>query len=843
MLRITLAGVRGHLLRFLLTTMSVVLGVAFVAGTQVLTASLQGTFDKIFDGATAGTDVVVRGTRVNESALGSAGDLREPLQLTDSAALGKISGVLAVYPDLQGFVTLVGQDGTAVRNGGAPSFGFDFRDQDPALPIIAGRGPATAGEIAVESSTLKKSGWKVGDQTKIVVSGQVLPVTIVGEVLFSGAAGQTIVVLDQKTASTFFAPDGKVQQFILRAQPSLDQDELRNRVAANLPAGRQAITGTAYAAEQRSSFAKNLEFLNTFLLIFALVSLLVGSFIIANTFSMLVAQRTRELALLRAVGASRAQVTATVLGEAVIIGIFGGLFGLLAGIGLARLLQIFVSRIGIQISGGLPISASTVGSGLAVGLLVTLGSAIAPAWRAGRVAPMEALRDDIALPERSLRRRGLLGLALLLLGAFLLFLAVHREPGTGGPQILGYGALAAFLGMIIAAPLLSRPIIRALGYGGARLFGPVGKLARDNTLRNPRRTATTAVSLMIGLALVSAFSVLAASSKASVNGLVDDQLRADFVLSSGNSPFAQSIVRQAAKVPGVAAAVAQAPVPVKIKNRNEIAVAVSGAGLAQTLALDVTQGELRNLDRGQLAISDTFAREQNLALGQSIKVNIGVRAGQELIIGTIFAESALLGSPMLIPEKLYAEAIPVTQQLVFSSFIRLKPDADPQVVRRDLVTLVKPLLTISVLDREEFKEATAQQINQILGIIYALLALSIIIAALGILNTLALSVFERTREIGLLRAIGFTRPQLRRTIAQEAILTALFGAVLGTALGLTLGVLLRRVLADQGLSELAIPWAQVALTFALAGVVGLLAALWPAWRAARLDVISAISRV
>ncbi|MGL5829468.1 MAG: ABC transporter permease [Angustibacter sp.] len=353
-------------------------------------------------------------------------------------------------------------------------------------------------------------------------------------------------------------------------------------------------------------------------------------------------------------------------------------------------------------------------------------------------------------------------------------------------------------------------------------------------------TATTAVSLMIGLTLVSAFAVLAASSKESVNGLIDDQVRADYVLTAASQPFSRNLVLAAARVPGVAAAVGEASLPVKYGKRTEVGAALSGAGLLQTVDVDMVSGDITSLDRGRIAVTDSFAKKNALSLGQRISIDVGVLPQQRLEIGAIFVESEIIGSQILVPESLYEKAIPATQQLAFTAFIRISPGADPAEVRAALVALVKPQLTISVLDREEFKESTAAQIDQILAIIYALLALSIVIATLGILNTLALSVFERTREIGLLRAIGLTRRQLRRTIAQEAILTALFGAVLGTVLGLVLGVLLREVLADEGLTELAIPWGQVGLTFLLAAVVGLLAAVWPAWRAARLDVIRAI---
>jgi putative ABC transport system permease protein len=841
MLRITLAGVRGHLLRFLLTTLSVVLGVAFVAGTQVLTDSLQGTFDKIFEGATAGTDVLVRGPKVNQGVNGTR-DLRRPLGVGEADRLARVAGAAGAFPDLNGIVVLVGKDGTAVRNGGAPSFGFDYRPDDPALPLVAGRGPTSDAEVAVESDTLHRSRWRIGERTKIVVGGAVRPVTIVGEVAFGGgSAGQTIVVVDHASALRWFAPDGTVQQIVLRADPGVGQRQLRDRVAAALPAGQEAITGASYAAQQRTEFAKGLGFVNTFLLVFALVSLLVGVFIIFNTFSMLVAQRTRELALLRAVGAGRGQVTRVVLGEAAVIGLVGGIVGLFAGVAVARGLQALIGLFGLNITGGLPVQPSTIVAAMTVGIVVTLASAVVPAWRAGRIAPVAAMRDDIALPERSLRRRGILGLVLILLGSGLLTYAVTGLNGGAAARTLGAGAFLTFIGMVVSAPLLSRPVIRVLGLPGARVSRTVGRLARDNTLRNPRRTATTAISLMIGLALVSAFSVIAATSKASVNQLVDDQVRADFVLSGGNAPFANTVVDAAGRLPGVAAVVGQGAVPVRIGGKDTVGAAVSGSGLRQTVDLDVRAGDITALDRGQMAISQRFADAQRLRVGSRVAADVGVQAGQQLVVGAVYGDSQVVNTQVLIPPSLYRRAVPAAQQASFTAFVKLARGADPQAVRGRLTDLVKPQLTIAVQDREEFKKATSGQIDQILGILYALLGLSILIAALGILNTLALSVFERTREIGLLRAVGLTRRQLRWTIGNEAVLTALFGAVLGTVLGLTLGVLLQRVLADQGLNRLAVPWWQVVVTFVLAGLVGLAAATWPAWRASRLDVIRAIT--
>lgn len=841
MLRVTLKGVRGHLLRFLLTTLSVMLGAAFVAGTFILTDSLQATFDEIFNGASRGVDVVVRGPEVNEGVAGGA-SLRQPLKLTQASELAKVDGVAAAYPDLTGSAVLVGSKGTAVRNGGAPSFAFAYHADDPALPLSAGRAPASESEIAVETKTLKLSGLKLGDRSKLVVAGAVQPVTIVGVVDFGrGLAGATIVVVEPQVAQRWFAPDGTVQSFSLRADKGVSQQVVRDRVAATLPSGEQAITGAAFSAEQRTEFAKGLGFINTFLLVFAFISLLVGAFIIFNTFSMLVAQRTRELALLRAVGASRQQVIRVVLGEAAVIGLIGGALGLLAGVGLAAALQALVATFGLDITGGLPIHTRTIVWSLMIGLVVTVLSAVLPAWRAGRIAPVAAMRDDVALPERSLRLRGIVGLVVIAAGAFLMGYAVSTLEGNSATQTLGAGAFLAFIGMVIAAPLVSRPVIRVLGAPGARLTRTVGRLARDNTLRNPRRTSTTAVSLMIGLALVSAFSVLAATTKASIDRAVDTGVRADFILSGGNAPFPNVVAENAAKVPGVVAVVDQGLVPVAFDGQTTTAAAVSMAGLRQTVKLTAVSGDLDAVDRGDIAVSQSYARDRGLVVGKVLRATVGTLKEQQLRVGAVFKDSQALSAPVLVPRALYTQAVPTVQQVTFAAYVKVAPDANARDVRAALTALVQPQLVISVQDRAEFKAASRGQVDQLLGILYALLGLSVVIAALGIVNTLALSVFERTREIGLLRAVGMSRSQLRHTIATEAVLTALFGAVLGTVLGLTLGVLLQKVLSDDGLTVLAIPWTQTAGTFVLAGVVGVLAALWPAWRASRLDVIAAVS--
>jgi putative ABC transport system permease protein len=434
-----------------------------------------------------------------------------------------------------------------------------------------------------------------------------------------------------------------------------------------------------------------------------------------------------------------------------------------------------------------------------------------------------------------------IGTLVLAAGAVVMALAAVSMDGSDAAKVLGLGAAVTFIGMVVCAPVLSRPVVRVLASPLLAISRTIGRLARDNSLRNPRRTATTAISLMIGLALVSAFSVLASSTKSSVDALVDDQVTADFVLSGGTSPFPVAIADQAARLPGVQAVVDSGIVPVRIGDSTTSAAAVTGAGIQQVVDLDVLAGDLSSLDDGRLAVSRSYSEAHSVRVGDSLTATVGVLPGTTLTVGAVYDDSQAIGTQLLVPRPLYVKAVPKVYQTAYAAYVKTAPGADPEQVRTELTQLVKPQLVISVQDREQFKDAQSGQIDQLLGIIYVLLALSVVIAALGIVNTLALSVFERTREIGLLRAVGMTRGQLRRTIVSESVLTALFGAVLGTALGLTLGVLLQRVLEEQGLHSLSVPWGQVVATFVLAGLVGVVAALMPAWRATRLDVIKAVT--
>jgi putative ABC transport system permease protein len=844
MVRVTLRGVSGHVLRFLLTIASVTLGVALVAGTFVLTDSINNTFDSIVEQGNKGVDVQVRGKETGRTPANQGNQpIRQQLPLTLADTLRAVPGVQRVAADIQGSAVLVGKNGTAVRNGGAPTLSFPFRADDPALRLVQGRAPTGPGEVVLESSTLALSGWKVGDRTEAVIGGRPREVTIVGEAAFdAGLAGATVVTIDEQVARQAFAPDGKVPSLSVQATPGTGQAALRDRIAAALPGDAEAVTGQAVIAESKQSIRDALGFINIFLLVFAAISVFVGSFIIYNTFSMLVAQRTRELAMLRALGAQRGQVVSSVLGEAAIVGLLGGVVGIVVGLGLATLLKAFFGTFGLEISGGLPVLPHTIIWSLAVGLVVTLVAALLPAVRASRIAPVAAMRDEVVATPRGLRLRGIIGGVALVLGVLAVWAAL--APADVRWSLFGLGAALVVLGVLVAAPLAARPVVRVVTAPFVALSGTVGRIARENTLRMPRRTASTASALLIGLALVATVSVAAQSTKASVSDLVDTQLKADYVLNGGQQPIPPTVSQTVAQLPEVASLAGIGIVPIDLGGSigSINGIAADATGLQDNVILTTTSGSIGSLSSGRVLVSDGFAKDHGLGVGQALTGAIGTLPGTTLRIGGVFARSQVLNDPaIIVPRALYERATPVAQQGDFLIYVKAKPGADAAQLRNTLVDTVKPYIVVSVQDGSEFTSDQASQINTLLLLIYALLALAVIIAVLGIVNTLALSVFERTREIGLLRAVGLTRGQLSRTITIEAVATALFGAVLGTLMGLGLGIALQRGLRSQGLETLAIPWGTIIIVLIVAAVAGVVAAVLPAIRAVRLDVLKAIA--
>lgn len=837
MLRLILSSARGHLVRFLLTAFSVMLGVSFVTGTFVLSDSIDASLQGLLANSQKGVDVGVRGIDAESN---NAGGSRAALPLTLEQTLARVPGVARVSPDLQGTALIAGKDGIAVGGNGAPGLGFAFDPDSAAFTLVEGTGPTGPDQVAVESSTLTKSGLSVGDTTQAVIGDQTRTVTISGEVEFGSLFGATAVLVDDATARTAFAPDGTVSSFSITADRGVTQSALRAGVAAVLPPTAEAVTGATLADETKAALATGLGFFTTFLLVFAAIALFVGSFIIVNTFSMLVAQRTRELALLRAVGASRGQVMRLVLGEAVVVGVLGSGLGLGLGLLIAAGAQwIIRAFVGADVGSGLPLSVATVVWSLLVGTLVTVTAAVLPARRAARTAPVAAMRADPSIAPKGLRQRGTAGAALLAAGAALLVVSVTRTspPWTAA----GIGACLAVIGMLVAAPLATRPVVRVIAWPLVALGGVVGKLARENALRVPRRTANTASALMIGLALIAGLSVLAQSVKASVADGVTRELTADFVLNGAATAIPPSVGADAAELADVRSVAAISRLGVQIGDFGTSASAGSASSLADNILVTMRVGRLDALAGDTILVDQSTATAQRWHVGTELDSAIGTLTSRKLTIGGIFQDSQAFGTHLIVDRALYLQAVPEGRRADTIVYVKARSGADLTALRAELVGIVKPYLVVSVQNRKEFTDATGASINTLLNLLYVLLLFSVIVAILGIVNTLALSVFERTREIGLLRAIGLRRQQLSGMITIEAVATAVFGAVLGTALGLGLGIALQRGLTSQGLKVLAISWPTIIVMLVVSAIVGVLAAVLPSIRAVRLNILTAIA--
>lgn len=842
--RVALRGIRAHLVRFLLSLLAVALGVAFVAGTFSLRTMMSSTFDGIVDAA-ATADAYVRPAQEEGTSVvtGAGASSTVPLSLVDQVA--DVDGVAQAVPEVQGSVVLVGADGTAVQSTQAPSMALLFVPDDPALHVVDGRAPERAGEIALESATLESSGLAVGDTTTAVLGGQLTDVTVVGSVDLGGPmAGATIVLVDEATGLALFAPDGGVGDIAVHAASGTTPEQLVDRLEPLAPDGAEAITGDELRQQNKDAISDQLGFVTTFLLVFAAIALFVGAFIISNTFAMSVRQRMREFALLRAVGASPTQVFASILIQAAVVGLVGSALGIAGGLGLVAVLRVGLEAMGMDLAGTIPVDAATIVVSLGVGTLVSVLAAAVPARRAALVPPVEAMRDEVTVAERSMRVRSLLGLVLTGLGAAGVVTAVVRPEADAAETALAAGAAAVVLGVLMLSPVLARTAVGVLAWPFVRLLRPVGRLARGNVVRNPRRTANTAGALMIGMALVGGVSVIAASAQSSVAGVVEAQTRSDLVLRSGSGMIPAGAVDDVAALPeaGVADPIAFAPVDAAVDGDDPeptYLIGLDPGTFGRSIEADVISGDLDSLADGEVAVLEAAAEQQGWDVGDRIAVT-GPAGSLDLTVGAVYSTN-VLGSPLAVDRTVLDQVVPRSQQMVDTLFVTAADGTSVADLDDAVTAAVAPYVVVSVQTQDEFVSSLADQVNQVLVILYALLGLSVVIAVLGIINTLALSVIERTREIGLLRAVGLGRLQLAGTVVIESVLTAVFGTVVGLAVGVALASALPTVYADNGLSELVVPWGDLVGMVVLAVVVGVLAALWPAARAARMRVLDAVS--
>lgn len=846
MLRVALRGIRAHLVRFLLSLLAVALGVAFVAGTFSLRTMMSGTFSGIVDAA-APADAYLRapggGTFTAEGGTTSG-----TVPRTLAAEVAEVDGVAHAIPEVQGAIVLVGADGTAVQSTQAPSMAFPFVAEDPAIDVVEGRGPTAPDEVALETATLASSGFALGDTTQVVVGGQVTDVEIVGRVDMGGPmAGATIVLVEPETAYALFAPDGGVGDIAVYAQDGTTPGQLVDRLGAFASSDVEAVTGQELRDENKAAIDEMLGFVTTFLLVFAAIALFVGAFIISNTFAMSVRQRMREFALLRAVGASPAQVFTSILVQAAVVGLIGSALGVAGGLGLVVGLKAVLGAVGMDLAGSIPVDTATVLVSLAVGTVVSVLAAAVPARRAALVPPVEAMRDEMTVPERSIRVRAVAGLVLTGLGVAGVAAAALNTGEETMDVALGAGAAAVLIGVLVLAPGMARAVLGVLAWPFVRAVRPVGRLARGNVVRNPRRTASTAGALMIGMALVGAVSVIAVSAQQSVAGVVESQTNADLVLRSATFDIPKGAIADVADLPEVGRSdvFAAAALPVALDG-GDAAGTPYVAGVAddlfdRTIEAETIAGDLGSLADGEAVVQESAADEHGWAVGDTLVVT-GPAGPQDLRIGAVFSTN-VLGAAVVVPTDVLDGLVPPEQQLVDTLMVSAADGVGVAELKDAVAAAVSPYVVVSVLTQDEFVSEIADQVNQVLVILYALLGLSVVIAVLGIVNTLALSVIERTREIGLLRAVGLGRLQLAGTVVIESVLTAVFGTVVGLVVGVSLAAVLPTVYADDGLSELVIPWGSLGGMLALAVVVGVLAALWPATRAARMRVLDAVSDV
>ena len=836
MWKVTIKGLLAHKLRLALTALAIVLGVTFISGTFVLTDTLQNTFTTLFGNIYSKIDFQVRGV----AQLGNGVNVtRNELPESLLATVRGVPGVAAANGQVTGYAQFVARDGKAIATGGgAPTLGvaYDPDQQMSPLHLIAGGPPVTSGDVVMDAGTAQKYGFSVGQQVRILTAGPTQTFTITGIAEFGTAnnlAGATLAAFTLPTAQAIAQEVGKLDDINVVTAPGASKPAVQRAIAAVLPPGVQVVTGQTVVNESTNSVNQALSFFSTALLVFAFISLFVGAFTIYNTFSIIVGQRTRELALLRIVGASRRQVFSSVLAEAAITGLVSSVIGLGLGVLAALGLEALLSGFGITLpSGSLVFGLRTVLVGLAVGVGVTVVSAIGPARGAVRIPPVAALDDRQSAARAPLRRRFIWGTALALAGAVLLGIGLAKP----AIQLVGIGAAALFIGVATLSPALARPLSSVIGRPLPRLLGVAGKLGRENSMRSPRRTAQTAAALMVGLALVSAMAVFGASLSKSATSSANQAISADLIVTpTGSGELSNSAAATASAVPGVTASSAVYQGRFEFQNTLTSLTAVSTNNLADTVILRMTAGTPAALAAGEMLIDSTTATSKHLSVGDSVHARFTKTGPAVLRIGGIYQANALIGS-YLVSAGFFLAHFPV--QPPGALLLRTNGSS---AVNSAVTRALASYPNLQVQTRAQFEQAQVSSVNQLLGLVYALLGLAVIIALIGIVNTLMLSVFERTREIGLLRAVGMRRRQVRAMVRSEAVILAIFGAIVGIVIGTILGLALVASLRQQGITETAVPVTSLLIFLLLAALLGLVAATWPARRAARLDVLAAIA--
>jgi putative ABC transport system permease protein len=848
MLKIALKGLWARKLRTVLTGFAVVLGVAFVAGTFVFTDTIDASFKDLFERAQKGTDVTVTAKVAVEE------DFAAPPTMPSSALdrVKSVDGVEAAQGNVSADGNLLDKKGEPIVSNGPPTLLLSSGEKrfDP-LTYREGGPPQNDGEVVLDRGTAEKYDFKVGDT--VTVSGRapakqfkVSGIATLGD--SDNLAGSRMVLMTLPEAQRMTGHDG-YDDISVAAAGGTSPEELKAAIQRELGGQYTVRTGKEQAEKQAQDLSDALGFIRTALLVFAGVALLVGGFLIFNTFAVTVAQRTREFALLRTLGASRRQILQSVVAETVVVGLVASILGIVGGLLLAPALRALLSAFGLDLgTTGTVLEVRTVIVALLVGVIATVVSGFVPARRATRVVPVEALREAQAPTVGRLRKRRVVAAALVeAAGLAVLLLALFGDPGTASAtaSLMGLGAVLMIFGVALIAPVLVRPLSSLLGRPLERFQGLTGRLARENATRQPQRTAVTASALMIGLALVVFVTIFAAGLRATIDKGLDEQLQAAGIVQhqDGFSPLPAGVIDRLKQVDGM-----EAVSPIRFetgrweeKNKNQPVTGIDPATIGKVIKTDWSDGAVKKLEAlkdDQVLIGDNLAKNNKLKVGDELRFTSreGTQAAYR-VAGTFDANVGLVGEVAVTNASMEREW--KSKDVSFALFAGA-PGANANELQKEADAAIKDFPTAEALTIDTFKKDQLSQVDQLVGLIYALLSLSVIVALLGIINTLALSVFERTRELGLLRAVGMSRRQVRRMVRAEAVITAAIGALLGLVLGVAFAALVSRPLADEGfLFE--IPFGQLIVLVIVAALAGVLAAIPPARRAARVDVLRAVT--
>ncbi|MGW8374571.1 ABC transporter permease [Streptomyces sp. ODS28] len=860
-LKTSLRGFVAHKGRMALSAVAVVLSVAFVCGTLVFSDTMTATFDRLFAATSADVTVTPKGAAADDEQPANG----KPKTLPASAVrrAGQAQGAAAAEGAVSSTaVTVVNAHGDNVGSTtGAPTIAGNWTTMDrKTMDITSGHRPRGAGQVMVDADTAKKKHLKLGDELRTVAATGDHTARISGIATFRVTnPGAAIVYFDTATAQRqLLGRAGVFTHVAVTGDKGVPDAELKRNVAAELGAGTQS--GYTYRTQAETSeqgqkdVAGFMDVIKYAMLGFAGIAVLVGVFLIVNTFSMLVAQRTREIGLMRAIGSSRSQINRSVLTEALLLGLVGSVFGAGAGVGLAVGLMKVMSSFGMNLSTSeLTVKWTTPVAGLLLGVVVTVLAAWLPARRAARVSPMAALRDAGSAGLSGGGRAGVLritaGVLLTGGGAFCLYAATQASKAGAGSLWMGVGVVLTLLGFIVVGPVLAAVFVRGLSAAVLRPFGRVGRLAERNALRNPRRTGATAAALMIGLALVASLSVVGSSMVASASDQLDKSVGADFIVQSDNgqliTPAAQ---RKMERSPDLASVTSYKSVEARITppgggKAEKTDLSATEPSYVNDLQRKVTSGSLAAAYGGNaMSVGSDYAKKHHVAVGDRMRVAFTDGRTASLRVAAVTSDDTTFDKgAMYVSIDTVRRYVPAAEMPLNSIMFGSAKDGREKAAYGELKDALKPYPQYQVRDQADFKKTLEDQIGQLLNIVYGLLALAIIVAVLGVVNTLALSVVERTREIGLMRAIGLSRRQLRRMVRLESVVIALFGALLGLGLGLGWGATAQKLLALEGLGVLAVPWTTILAVFAGSALVGLIAALVPAFRAGRLNVLNAIA--